>query len=85
MAKDVKLTSPNGTLTVTMGVDAGQPWYQVTRGGESVINRSVLGYVLADGDFKDNFKMGKVTRSSFDETWSQPWGEDAWCVTITMR
>jgi alpha-glucosidase len=33
--------------------------------------------VLKDGDLKDNFKMGKVTRASLDETWSQPWGEDA--------
>ena len=60
-----------------MGVDAGKAWYQVVRGGETVINRSALGFVLKDGDFKDNFKMGKVTRTSHDETWSQPWGEDA--------
>ena len=76
-AKDVRLSSPNGTLTVTVGVDGGRAWYQVTRGNEAVINRSALGFVLKDGDFKDNFKMGKVSRTSLDETWSQPWGEDA--------
>ena len=76
-AKDVKLTSPGGMLTVTVGVDGGKAWYSVTRGQEAVINRSELGFVLKDGDFKDGFKMGKVTRSSLDETWSQPWGEDA--------
>ena len=76
-AKDVKLTSPDGSLTVTMGVDGGKPWYQVTRGAEAIIDRSALGFVLKDSDLKDNFKMGKVTRSSLDETWSQPWGEDA--------
>ena len=76
-AKDVKLTSPGGMLTVTVGVDGGKAWYSVTRGQEAVINRSELGFVLKDGDFKDNFKMGKVTRTSLDETWSQPWGEDA--------
>ena len=76
-AKDVKLTSPDGSLTVTVGVNGGKAWYQVNRGGETVIGRSALGFVLKDGDFKDNFKMGKVTRSSLDETWSQPWGEDA--------
>ena len=76
-AKDVKLTSPDGSLTVTVGVDGGKAWYSVTRGQQAVINRSELGFVLKDGDFKDGFKMGKVTRSSLDETWSQPWGEDA--------
>ena len=76
-AKDVKVTSPDGALTVTVGVDGGKAWYQVMRGGETVIGRSALGLVLKDGELKDNFKMGKVTRSSLDETWSQPWGEDA--------
>jgi alpha-glucosidase len=60
-----------------MGVDSGKAWYQVNRGSEAIINRSALGFVLKDGDFKDNFKMGKVSRSSLDETWTQPWGEDA--------
>lgn len=76
-AKDVKVSSPDGLLTVTVGVDGGKAWYQVMRGGETVIGRSELGFVLQDGDFKGNFKMGKVTRASLDETWSQPWGEDA--------
>ena len=76
-AKDVKVSSPDGSLTVTVGVDGGKAWYSVTRGQQIVINRSELGFVLKDGDFKDGFKMGKVTRSSLDETWSQPWGEDA--------
>ena len=76
-AKDVKVSSPDGELTVTVGVDGGKAWYSVVRGTEAVINRSELGFVLKDGDFKDNFKMGKVTRGTLDETWSQPWGEDA--------
>ena len=76
-AKDVLVSSPDGSLTVTVGVDGGKAWYRVARGGETVISRSALGLVLKDGDLKDNFKMGKVTRASLDETWSQPWGEDA--------
>ncbi|MBO4803980.1 MAG: glycoside hydrolase family 97 N-terminal domain-containing protein, partial [Muribaculaceae bacterium] len=76
-SKDLKLSSPDGMLTVTVGIDGGKAWYQVVRGGETVINRSALGFVLRDGDFKDNFKMGKTERSTHDEVWSQPWGEDA--------
>ncbi len=77
LAGNVKLTSPDGSLTVTVGEDGGRAWYQVNRGNELIISRSELGFVLKDGDLKGNFKMGKVTRSSLDETWSQPWGEDA--------
>ncbi len=76
-AKDVKVSSPDGSLTVTVGVDGGKAWYSVMRGGEAVINRSALGLTLKDGELKDNFKMGKVVRSSLDELWGQPWGEDA--------
>ncbi len=77
LAGNVKLTSPDGSLTVTVGEDGGRAWYQVNRGNELIISRSELGFILKDGDLKGNFKMGKVTRSSLDETWSQPWGEDA--------
>ncbi len=48
-AKDVKVSSPDGSLTVTVGVDGGKAWYQVMRGGETVIGRSALGLVLKDG------------------------------------
>ena len=65
-AKDVLVSSPDGSLTVTVGVDGGKAWYRVARGGETVIGRSALGLVLKDGDLKDNFKMGKVTRASLD-------------------
>ena len=76
IAKVVKTSSPDGALTVTVGVDGGRAWYQVNRGSEVILNPSTLGFVLKDGDLNGNFKMGKVTRSSLDETWSQPWGED---------
>ncbi|MBR6947730.1 MAG: glycoside hydrolase family 97 N-terminal domain-containing protein, partial [Muribaculaceae bacterium] len=77
-AKDVKVSSPDGSLTVTIGVDGGQAWYQVNRGKELIIGRSELGLTLKDdADLQGNFKLGKTTRSSFDEIWGQPWGEDA--------
>ena len=39
-AKDVLVSSPDGSLTVTVGVDGGKAWYRVARGGETVIGRS---------------------------------------------
>ena len=75
--KKVSLNSPDGKLSVTVGVDGGNAWYQVSRGQEIVLKPSSLGFVLKDGELNRNFKMGKVTRSTHDETWDQPWGEDA--------
>ena len=54
LAKDVKVSSPDGSLTVTVGIDGGKAWYQVNRAGNEVIVKpSALGFVLKGGDFKD--------------------------------
>ena len=76
-AKDYSVTSPDGSINVTVGVTNGRAWYQVMRGHEVAIKPSTLGFVLKDGALNGNFKAGKVTRSTHDEMWSQPWGEDA--------
>ena len=76
-AKDYNVNSPDGSINVTVGVTNGRAWYQVMRGHDVVIKPSTLGFVLKDGALNGNFKAGKVTRSTHDETWSQPWGEDA--------
>lgn len=77
VARDVVVSSPDGALTVTMGVDNGQAWYRVDRGSEPVIGRSALGLSIKDADLQGGVGMGKALRTSLDETWSQPWGEDA--------
>ena len=77
MARDVVVSSPDGALTVTLGVDNGQAWYRVDRGSEPVIGRSALGLSIKDADLQGGVGMGKALRASLDETWSQPWGEDA--------
>ena len=74
-AADV-LVSPDGHLRVTVGLKGGKPYYEVMRDGKPVVNRSFLGFTLADGDFDGNFKMVGKSRDSKDETWTQPWGED---------
>ena len=46
------------------------------RDGQPVVNRSFLGFTLADGDFDSNFKVVGKSRDTKNETWTQPWGED---------
>ena len=75
-AGNVKVTSPDGAVTVTVGVKNQQPFYMVNYEGKAVVAPSHLGYLLNNGKLGAKTKMGKVARSQKDETWNQPWGEN---------
>ena len=70
-------TSPDGNLSLSFDVNEnGSPVYSVDFKGKSVISPSTLGVELIKGEsFLDKFEVEKVTRSSFDETWTPVWGE----------
>ncbi|MGA1728979.1 MAG: glycoside hydrolase family 97 catalytic domain-containing protein [Steroidobacteraceae bacterium] len=74
------LESPNGLLTVTFTLNGeGRPGYRVDRQGQPIIAESRLGFLLSDGPkLERNFMVESSERSSFDETWEQPWGERRW-------
>ena len=75
-AGNVKVTSPDGAVTVTVGVKNQQPFYMVNYEGKTVVAPSHLGYLLNNGELGAKTKMGKVARTQKDETWNQPWGEN---------
>ena len=74
-AANVKVSSPDGAVTVSVGVKNKQPFYMVNYSGKVLVAPSHLGYQLNDGALGANAKMVKVVRSSKDEIWTQPWGE----------
>ncbi|WP_028902335.1 glycoside hydrolase family 97 protein [Prevotella sp. P6B4] len=74
-AENVKVSSPDGAVIVTVGVKNHRPFYMVDYEGKPLVAPSHLGYLIADGELGAHAKMGKVVRSSKDETWTQPWGE----------
>ena len=74
-AGNVKVSSPDGTVTVSVGVKNHSPYYTVNYQGRTLVAPSHLGYQLDNGQLGVNTKMGKVIRTSIDETWKQPWGE----------
>ena len=75
-AKDVLVSSPDGTVTVAVGVKANMPFYTVMYGGKTLVAPSHLGFQL-DGELLGaNTKMTGRRYDSKDETWTQPWGED---------
>ncbi len=70
------VSSPDGRIEVTILLAGGVPYYSVDRLGREVIGKSRLGFVLRDGRvFNRGLEIGDVTRSSYDSTWVQPWGE----------
>ncbi len=75
-AKNVLVTSPDGAVMVTVGVKDHHPFYRVDYQGRTLVAPSRLGFRLDHEELGANMTMGKVSRSSMDETWTQPWGEN---------
>ena len=75
-AKDVLVSSPDGAVTVAVGVKANKPYYTVKYQGETLVAPSHLGFVLNSGLLGDNTKMTGQQYATKDETWQQLWGEE---------
>ena len=69
-------TSPDGRIAVRVEVDNdGAARYSVTVGDKVVIAPSLLGIITREGDFT-KFKIAGLHRTSHDEEWFSPWGEN---------
>lgn len=73
------LTSPDGRLQLSFYLTAdGTPTYKMDYNNKPVIATSRLGLELKNQkSLLDGFKMERVSRSSFDETWQPVWGEQS--------
>lgn len=73
------LTSPDGRLQLSFDITAdGTPTYKMDYNNKPVIATSRLGLELKNQkSLLDGFKMERVSRSSFDETWQPVWGEQS--------
>ena len=70
------VASPNGAIEVDFALHDGSPTYSVKRSGVELIRPSRLGFQLQGAPALDgNFAIDSTERKSFDETWTQPWGE----------
>lgn len=76
MAKEVSVSSPDGTITVCIGVKDNKPYYSVSRGTTMIVTPSHLGFQLDGGLLGDNVRMTGKKTASKDETWQQVWGEE---------
>ena len=79
-------TSPGGTLTVSVTLDAdGRPGYAVARGGQPVIAESRLGFILADAPkLERGFRLDGVGNgAATTKPGSSPGASGATCATAT--
>ena len=76
LAKEVLVTSPDGTVKVTVGVKSCKPYYTVQYAGKTLIAPSYLGFQLDCELLGDNVKLTGKRYDTKDETWTQPWGEE---------
>ncbi len=75
-AKELRVSSPNGEITVIVSDDTATPQYQVLFKGEQVIAASRLGMVFKQGPYLDKgFTIKDSIRNKVNASWQQPWGE----------
>lgn len=75
----VMVTSPDSAKAASISVwlDGGVPYYQVSYNGSVMIEPSKLGLETSLGNFTSGLTMGTVTTSSGDSPWKPVVGEQA--------
>ena len=72
----LSITSPNQILKVNFHLQGGSPGYSIERLQRPLIEPSRLGFILQEGGPLDrDMKIVESKQSTFDETWTQIWGE----------
>ncbi|HXO85249.1 MAG TPA: glycoside hydrolase family 97 N-terminal domain-containing protein, partial [Gemmatimonadales bacterium] len=75
-AAQTRVTSPDNRNEVQVGIHEGALYYIVNRDGKSLLTPSRLGFVFrGQPPLRDSLRIADSSRSTFDETWTQPWGE----------
>jgi alpha-glucosidase len=69
------LSSPDRAISLVFTLTDGTPAYAVNFKERPVILPSTLGFDLKQGSMKKDFVLVDAKKSSTDETWTQPWGE----------
>src|SRR5438034_8207604 len=72
----VRVASPDGRNVVTIDTHEGRLYYAVQRDGRPLLTPSLLGFQFrGQPPLQDSLRIVDSSRSTFDETWTQPWGE----------
>src|SRR5213083_493542 len=72
----VRVASPDGRNAVVVETHEGRLYYSVQRDGRPLLTPSLLGFDFRGApSLRDSLRIVDSSRSTFDETWTQPWGE----------
>ena len=71
------VNSPDGKIKVEAGIEEGKPFYKISKGYKTIIEKSFLGFILKGNDaFYKDFGIESTESTSFSGKWNQPWGEE---------
>ena len=71
----MSVKSPDGKIAVVFKLINGEAFYSVSK-TKLIIDDSKLGFIFKNlPALNKDFKIVNISRSSFDEIWTQPWGE----------
>jgi len=70
------VASPDGRNAFTVEIHDGKLYYSVQRDGRPLLLPSMLGFEFRGSPpLRDSLRIADSSRSSYDTTWTQPWGE----------
>ncbi len=76
MDAQLRVASPDGRNAVMVDTHEGKLYYTVQRDGRALLTPSLLGFQFKNQPpLRDSLRIVDSSRSTFDETWTQPWGE----------
>src|SRR6266699_2566008 len=71
----LRVASPDRRNVVMVDTHEGRLYYSVQRDGRPLLTPSLLGFELRGApSLRDSLRIVDSSRSTFDETWTQPWG-----------
>jgi alpha-glucosidase len=74
----ITVASPDGRNSVGVAVREGRLYYMLNRDGRPILLPSQLGFEFRGAPpLRDGLRITGQARNSFDQTWTQPWGEVA--------
>jgi alpha-glucosidase len=72
----LSVASPDGRNKVGVAVNEGKLYYILSRDSRPLLLPSMLGFEFRGGPtLRDGLRITGSSRASFDQTWTQPWGE----------
>src|SRR5467141_1815667 len=72
----LRVASPDGRNVVMVDTHEGKLYYAVQRDGRPLLTPSMLGFSFrGQPPLRDSLRIVDSSRNTFDETWTQPWGE----------